>query len=103
MTSSSEEDAPYMISSTILGLVEMLILTVGEMLSMFPYLKESGVGMGFLNKLTFPWINSLVSMENWSDCDTSSSWRKNERWCMSSHGYSGVVKASSISSSLQNQ
>ena len=92
-----------MISSMISELVEMLILMVGEMFSMFPSSKESGVGIGFLNQLTLPWMKSLVSTENWLDCDASSSGRKNERWCMSSYGYSGVVRASSISSSLLKQ
>ena len=45
---------PSMISSTTLRFVEMLILMVGEMLSMFPSSKASGVGMGFLNQSTFP-------------------------------------------------
>ena len=53
-TSSMEQDAPSMMSSTISGLVEMLILMVGEILSMFPYSKASGIGMGFLNQSTFP-------------------------------------------------
>ena len=42
-------------------------------------------------------------MENSSECDTSYSGRKNERWFMSSHGYSGVVRSFSISSSLLKQ
>ena len=46
---------------------------------------------------------NFVSMKNWSDYDTSSSGRKNERWCMLSRGYSRAVKASSISSSLWKQ
>ena len=62
--SSGEQDAPSMISSTILELVEMSILMVGEMLAMFPSSKVSGTGMGFLNQSTFPWMKSLVSMEN---------------------------------------
>ena len=53
-TSSKKQDAPSMISSTTLGLVEILILMVGEMLAMFPSSKASGVGMGFLNQSTFP-------------------------------------------------
>ena len=92
-----------MISSTISELVEMLILMVGEMLSMFPSLKASGAGIGFLNQSSFLWMKYLVSTKNWSDCDTSYSERKNERWCMSSHGYAMAVKASSISSSLLKQ
>ena len=49
-------------------------------------------------------MNEIFGLhENWSDCDISSSRRKNKRWCMSSHGYSGSVRASSISSSLQKQ
>ena len=54
MTSSGEQDAPSMISSTTSRLVEMLILMVGEMLAMFPSLKLSGAGMGFLNQSNFP-------------------------------------------------
>ena len=53
-TSFGEQDAPSMISSTISGLVEILILTVGEMLAMFPSLKVSGAEMWFLNQLNFP-------------------------------------------------
>ena len=48
-------------------------------------------------------MKSLVSMENWFDCETSSLGRKNERWCMSSQGYFSVVKDSSVSSLLQKQ
>ena len=97
MSYFGEQDAPNMISSMILELVEMSILMVGEMFTMFPSSKASGAGIGFLNQSTFPWMKSLVSRENWSNCDISSFGRKNERWCMSSHGYSKVVKASSIS------
>ena len=92
-----------MISSTISELVEMLILMVGKMFSIFPSSKKYGARIGFLNQSTFPWIKSLVSTENWFDYDTSSSRRKNERWCMSSHGYSMVIIASSISSLLLKQ
>ena len=102
-TSSREEDAPNMISSIILELVEMSILIVGEMFAMFPSLKASGDRIGFLNQSNFPWMKSLVSTKNWSDCDTSSYGRKNERWCMSSHGYSGVVRGSSIFALLLKQ
>ena len=68
-----------MVSSTTSGLVEMLILMVGEMLAMFPSSKASDVGMGFLNQSTFPCVKPLVTTENWSDYDTSSLRRKNER------------------------
>ena len=61
-----------------LELVEMSILIVGEMFAMFPSLKASGARIGFLNQSTFPWMKSLVSTENWSNCDTSSSGRKKE-------------------------
>ena len=67
-----------MISSTISEVVEMLILMVGEMLAMFPSSKALGARIGFLNQSTFPWMKYLVSTENWSDCDTSYSGRKNE-------------------------
>ena len=40
---------PRMISSTTSGLVEMLILMVGDMLEMFLSSKASGVRIGFLN------------------------------------------------------
>ena len=43
-----------MISSTTSGLIERLILMVGEMLAVFPSSKASGVGMGFLNQVNFP-------------------------------------------------
>ena len=48
-TSSREEDAPNMISSTISELVEMSILMVGERLAMFSSSKVFGSWMGFLN------------------------------------------------------
>ena len=56
-----------MISSMISELVEMSILMVGEMFSMFPYSKELGARIGFLNQSTFPWMKFLVSMENGLD------------------------------------
>ena len=69
---------PSMISSMISELVEMSILMVDEMLAMLNSLKAFGAGMGFLNQLTFPWMKYLVSTENWSDYDISSSGRKNK-------------------------
>ena len=43
-----------MISSTISELVEMLILMVGEMFTIFPSLKASGVGPGVLEPVDLP-------------------------------------------------
>ena len=85
-----------MIYSWILGVTEMSILMVGEILAMFPSSKASGAGMGFLNQSTALGMNSLVSTTNWS-------WdycgRKYARWCISSQGKSGLVMASIMSSS----
>ena len=53
-TSSEDQDVPFVFSSTISGLVEMLILMVGEILAMFPSSKKSCVRMVFLNQSTFP-------------------------------------------------
>jgi hypothetical protein len=54
---------PMVFSSTILGLMEMLILTVGEILTMLPSSKESGAGIRLLNHYIFPeGIKSLVSI-----------------------------------------
>jgi hypothetical protein len=57
------------ISSMIPGLMEMSILTVGEILAMFPSSKASGAGIGLLNQSICPeGIKSLVSiahMEAW--------------------------------------
>ena len=44
----------YFLKNLTSGLVEMLILMVGEILAMFPYSKESGAGMGFLNHSNLP-------------------------------------------------
>jgi len=58
-----------MISYMISGLMEMLILIVGEILAMFPSSKESRVGIGLLNQSICPdGMKSLVSithMEAW--------------------------------------
>jgi hypothetical protein len=54
---------PMVISSTIPGVMEMSIFTVGDMLAMFLYSKESGVGIGFLNQsICTKGIKSLVSI-----------------------------------------
>ena len=45
---------PNMIPSTTSGLVEMLILMVGNMLAMFLSSKAYGARMGFLNQSNFP-------------------------------------------------
>ena len=69
---------------------------VGEILAMFPSSKASGAGMGFLNQSTALGMKSLVSKANWSwDCCG----RKYAQWCISSHGKSGLVMASIMSSS----
>jgi hypothetical protein len=61
MISSGEHAVPMVISSMILGLMEISILTVGEMLAMLPSSKVSGVGIGLLNQSICPYgRNSLV-------------------------------------------
>jgi hypothetical protein len=63
MSSSGQHAVPVVISSMIPGLMEMSILTVGEILAMFPYSKASGVGIGLLNQSICPnGIKSLVSI-----------------------------------------
>jgi hypothetical protein len=52
--SSGEYETPMVISSTILGLMEMSILTVGDILAMLPSSKEYVVGIGLLNHSIFP-------------------------------------------------
>jgi hypothetical protein len=53
------------ISSMIPGLMEMLILTVGEMLSKLPSSKASGEGIGLLNQsICLDGIKSLVSISH---------------------------------------
>jgi hypothetical protein len=60
---------PMVIYSMIPCLMEMFILTVGEILAMFPSSKSSGVGIGFLNQsICHDEIKSLVlisHMEAW--------------------------------------
>ena len=60
---------PMVMSSMMLGLMEMSILTVGEMLAMFPYLKELRERIGFLNQSVCPEIRkslfSIVHKEAW--------------------------------------
>jgi hypothetical protein len=46
--------APMVISSMIPSLMEILILTVGEMLSILPSSKVSGVGISLLNQYICP-------------------------------------------------
>jgi hypothetical protein len=52
--SSGEHASPRVISSMTLGLTEMSILMVGEILAMLPSSNVSGVGIGFLNQSTWP-------------------------------------------------
>ena len=61
------------------GLVYMLTLMVGEILSIFPSSKASGARMGFLNQSTFPWMNYFASTEYWYDDEEGSSGMKQER------------------------
>jgi hypothetical protein len=61
MSSPREHAAPMVISSTIPGLREMSILTVGEILAMLPSSKASGAGIGLLNQSICPGgMKSLV-------------------------------------------
>ena len=63
MISSGEHAASMVISFITLGLTKMLILMVGEVFSIFPSSKASGVGIGFFNQSTCPGgLNSLVSI-----------------------------------------
>ena len=88
--------APKVIYSSIPGLTEMSILMVGEILAILPSSKASGAGMGFLNQSTALGMKSLVFIAYWSwDCCG----RKYARWFIPSHGKSGVVMASIMSSS----
>jgi hypothetical protein len=58
-----EHATPRVISSMTLGLMEMSILIVGEIFSIFPSSKASGAGIGFLNQSTWPGgMKSLASM-----------------------------------------
>jgi hypothetical protein len=53
------------ICSMIPGVMEMSILTVGEMLAILPSSKSSGARIGLLNQYICPdGIKSLVSIEN---------------------------------------
>jgi hypothetical protein len=71
------------ISSTILSLMEMLILMVGEILAMFPSSKSSGVGIRLLKYSICPeGIKSLVSIahvEAWLGVSKASYERKSSR------------------------
>jgi hypothetical protein len=61
MISSGQHVAVMVISYVIPCLMEMSILTMGEMLAMFPSSKLSGAGIGFLNQSICPEIiKSLV-------------------------------------------
>jgi hypothetical protein len=63
VSSSGENATPMVISSMIPGLMEMLILTVGEMFAMFLSSKASGEGIGLLNQsICHDGIKSLVSI-----------------------------------------
>jgi hypothetical protein len=69
MSSSREHVAPMVISSMMSGLMEISILTVGEMLAILPSSKASGVGIGFLNQSICPdgikYSDLIVYMEVW--------------------------------------
>jgi hypothetical protein len=54
MSSFGEHAAPIVIFSTIPGLMEISIWTMGEMLGMFPSSKASRVGIGLLNQSICP-------------------------------------------------
>jgi hypothetical protein len=63
MISLGDHATPRVISSTILGLIEMSILIVGEIITIFQSLKASCSRIGFLNKPTWPrGMKSLDSM-----------------------------------------
>jgi hypothetical protein len=103
VSSLGEHVAPMVISSMILGLREMSILTVGEMLAMFTSSKASGAGIGLLNHSIFPdEMKSFVSiahMEPWLRGLKDSYERKIFMWWSAFHGKSGVVSSLRISSS----
>jgi hypothetical protein len=103
MSSSGEHVTPMVIYSMILGLMEMLILMVGEMLAMLPSSKASWVGIGLLNQSICPeGIKSLVlimHMEAWIGGRKASREIKTAPSWSAFHGKSGVVSSSRISSS----
>ena len=101
MSSSGDHVAPMMIYSMILGLMEMSILTVGEILAMFPSSKSLGAGIGLLNQSICPdGIQSLVSIvhvDAWLGGSKDSFERKRALWWSAFHGKSGVVSSYRIS------
>jgi hypothetical protein len=69
MSSSGEHAGPMVISSMILGLMEISILIVGGMLAMFPSSKVSGAGIGLFNQSICPdgrnYLVSIAYMNFW--------------------------------------
>jgi hypothetical protein len=69
MSSSGDHVAPMVISSTILSLMEMSILIVGEILAMLSSLKASGAWIGLLNQSICPngikYLVSIAHMVAW--------------------------------------
>jgi hypothetical protein len=69
MSSSEDHAAPMVISSIISGLMEILILTVGEMLAMLPSSKVFGARIGLLNQSMCPdgikYLVLITHMEFW--------------------------------------
>jgi hypothetical protein len=83
MSSSGEHVLPMVISSMMPGLMEISILTVGEMLAILPSSKASGVGIGLLNQSICPdgikYLDSIAYMEFWlggakASCERKSAW-----------------------------
>jgi len=69
VSSLGDHATSMVISSTILGLMEMLILIMGEILAMFPSSKEFWVGIGLWNYSIFPKeIKSLVLIAHMDVC-----------------------------------
>jgi hypothetical protein len=103
VSSSGEHAEPIVISSMIPGLMKMSILTVGEMLAMFPSSKAFGAGIGLLNKsICLDGITSLVliaHMEPFLRVSKASCKRKRTLGWSAFHGKLGIVSFSRIYSS----
>jgi hypothetical protein len=69
MSSLGENATPMVIYSMMLGLMEISILTVGEMLAIFPSSKASGARIGLLNQsICLEGIKSLVLIMYMGTC-----------------------------------
>jgi hypothetical protein len=91
------------ISSMTLDLMEISILMVGEILAILPSSKALGAGIGFLNQSICPGgrksLVSTVYMGFWWGGMTTYYEGKSALWWSMSHGKSGLVNSSRMSSS----